>query len=269
MTRYPIPPNTVVIADKAFHLTLERTLKLDLYMPEKLDGRAPLVVWIHGGGWQGGTKNVMPLGRLIPMGYAVASIEYRLSREAVFPAQLEDCKAALRWLKRHADEYGYRADRIGVWGASAGGHLAALLGVTGGCNDDAHEAMCEVQAVVDFFGPTDLLRMDDEESDIVHNAPDSPESKLIGAPIQERKDLADKANPIHYIQPGNTLPPFLIVHGDQDRLVPLGQSRLLYEALHKNGATVELVVMEGQGHVFFEDEELNRRIDAFLQCHLS
>jgi hypothetical protein len=136
--------------------------KLDLYLPEKADGPLPLIIWVHGGGWQNGSKDGCPplRGGYIERGYAVASINYRLSGHAVFPAQIEDCKAAIRWLRAHAKEYGLDAKRFGVWGSSAGGHLVALLGTSGdvkefdvGANLDQSS---RVQAVCDYYGPTDF-----------------------------------------------------------------------------------------------------------------
>src|SRR3984957_17629211 len=193
---------------------------LDLYSPKKAR-KVPLIVWIHGGGFLFGTKGGFPVEpvplHLLLEGYAIASINYRLSPEAVFPAQLEDCKAAIRWLRAHADEIGIDPNRIGVWGASAGGNLAALVGTTGGVSDfEGGENLgysSRVQAVYDFFGPTDFLQMDANRlSDgQTHNAPDSPESKLVGGPIQDNPDKVRRVNPITYVT--RNAPPFLIVHG--------------------------------------------------------
>src|SRR5262249_12029455 len=135
----------------------DRELKLDLYVPEKAEGKLPLVVWIHGGGWRGGTKTGTPAGGLAMAGFVVASVEYRLSGEAQFPAQIEDCKAAIRWLRANAEKHHIDPHRVGVWGGSAGGHLVALLGTAGdqktwdvGENTDQSS---RVQAVCDYFGP--------------------------------------------------------------------------------------------------------------------
>ena len=213
----------------------------------------PVVVWIHGGGWRGGSRE-SGIGRLIPLarrGYFGASIEYRLSGEATFPAQIEDCKAAIRFLRSRARDYGIDPGRIGVWGSSAGGHLAAMLGTSGEVEELEGEGgspgeSSRVQAVCDFFGPTDLLRMNEQGSRMDHNAADSPESLLIGGPIQRLPEQAARANPITYVSPDD--PPFLIVHGDRDMLVPLGQSELLRDALQEEGVPVSLHVVEGGGH---------------------
>jgi acetyl esterase/lipase len=228
---------------------------LDLYAPKKAKD-VPLVVWIHGGAFFFGSKEGFP-AELVPLhllleGYAVASINYRLSPEAVFPAQLEDCKAAVRWLRAHADEFGIDPNRIGVWGASAGGNLAALVGTTGEIRDfEVGENLgysSRVQAVCDFFGPTDFLQIDANRlpDGQIHNAPDSPESKLVGGPIQDNPDKVRRVNPITYVT--KSAPPFLIVHGTLDRLVPFNQSQLLVAALKAAGASVKFHPVEGGGH---------------------
>ena len=137
--------------------------RLDIYLPEKPTGRLPLVVWIHGGGWEAGSKEDCPAVPLIAKGYAVASINYRFSQHALFPAQVEDCKAAIRWLRANAAKYHLDPDHIGVWGESAGGHLVAMLGTTGGIKEFDKggnlDQSSRVQCVVDFFGPAEMLTM--------------------------------------------------------------------------------------------------------------
>jgi acetyl esterase/lipase len=137
--------------------------RLDVFYPAKSEKPVPLVVWIHGGAWAGGTKERCPALPLLDGGFAVASVTYRFSQHAKFPAQIEDCKAAIRWLRAHAKELNFDPDRIGAWGSSAGGHLVALLGTTGDEKDwDKGENLdqsSKVQAVVDWFGPSNLLTM--------------------------------------------------------------------------------------------------------------
>ena len=187
-------------------------------------------------------------------GYAVASINYRLSHEAIFPAQIHDCKGAVRWLRAHAGEYGLDPARVGAWGDSAGGHLVALLGTSGdvaeleGTVGGNGEQSSRVQAVCDWFGPTDMLQIGGFPSDIDHNGPDSPEARLFGGPIHEKRDLVTQANPITYIRAD--APPFLIVHGDRDPIVPLHQSELLADALRAAGVPVRLITVAGAGHGF-------------------
>ncbi len=242
--------------------------KLDLYLPEK-GGKLPLVVWIHGGGWRSGGKGNPPALPFTTQGYAVASITYRLSQHAIFPAQIEDCKAALRWLRANAAKYNYDPDHIGVWGASAGGHLVALLGATGDVKEfDQGENLkfsSRVQAVCDWFGPTDFTQMSKFPSAIKHDAPDSPEALLLGGAIQENKGKAAKANPITYVSKGD--PPFLIMHGDKDPAVPLNQSELLEAALRKAGVTVTLHIVEGAGHGF-GGRDVSPMVVAFFDQHL-
>ncbi len=222
---------------------------LDLYLPST-GTNLPLIVWIHGGGWLEGSKEKPPGLGFLKHGFAMASINYRFSQDAIFPAQLIDCKAAIRWLRAHALENGIDPGRIGVWGASAGGHLVALLGTTGDVKEfDQGENLgvsSRVQAVCDWFGPTDFTQMTNYPSDIKHDAPDSPEARLIGGPISKNIEKAERANPIHYITKDD--PPFLIMHGDKDPAVPLEQSQLLADALQKAGVPVTFHVVPGGGH---------------------
>jgi acetyl esterase/lipase len=251
--------------------------KLDLYLPEKAAKHPlPLVIWIHGGGWEAGNKdNPMGLG-MLKKGYAVASINYRLSQMAKFPAQIEDCKAAVRFLRANAKKYNLDPNHIGVFGASAGGHLVALLGTTGGVKEldgdgPNKDVSSRVQAVVDFFGPTDMLKMKEEATEkpvFDADAADSPVGRLFGGPVQEHKELAEKANPIHYIT--KDAAPFLILHGDKDNIVPLAQSRILDEALKAAGVESTLVVVKGDGHGgpgFGSPENVQKIVD-FLDKHL-
>jgi len=236
---------------------------LDLYLPGT-GTNWPLIVWIHGGGWTGGNKEKPPGLSFLRHGFALASINYRLSQDAVFPAQLLDCKAAIRWLRAHAAENGIDPNRIGVWGASAGGHLVALLGTTGDVKEfDTGEnsgASSRVQAVCDWFGPTDFA------SDPKADTPDSPQARLIGGPISQNAQKAQRANPIHYITKDD--PPFLIVHGDKDAVVPLEQSQLLADALEKAGVKVTFHIVPGGEHggpEFRKREELDRLFLFFIK----
>lgn len=251
--------NTTVHRDLVYTEVGTRKLHLDLYVP-KVESRdekklLPVIVWVHGGGWKGGSKGNGGRARGVETrGYALVDVEYRLSGESIFPAQIQDCKAAIRWVRANSKQYGLDPDRIGVMGSSAGGHLVAMLGTS-----DAKEFETEsnadyssrVQAVCDLWGPTDLLQMDDHRlpgARMTHNAADSPESLLVGGPIQTEpyRSLAVKANPITYIR-GQKLPPFLIIHGEGDLLVPPHQSELLRDALVQNGSEVQLRLVKG-GH---------------------
>jgi acetyl esterase/lipase len=231
-------------------------LKLDVYVPEKVaegERARPLVVWIHGGGWQSGSKDRCPAARLVLDGYVVASIQYRLTDVAAWPAQIQDCKGAIRWLRANAQKYGIDGERVGVWGASAGGHLAAMLGMTVPRDDANLEGevggngleSSGVQAVVNWFGPADLVKMvevlhADEDGD------DGAMARFAGGRVSERMEVLRQASPVVYASRDDA--PMLIMHGTDDRLVPLEQSRLLRDALQRVGARVELVEKADSGH---------------------
>ena len=244
---------------------------LDLTLPaSKTTQKPPLVVFIHGGGWQNGSKDGAPIGPLVEAGFATAAINYRLSRHARFPAQIYDCKAAIRWLRAHGDEYGYDGSRIGVWGTSAGGHLVALLGTSGDVtalegNLGETGISSRVQAVCDHFGPTDFLKMDEQagsQGQIKHDEPKSPESLLIGGPIQEMRETVQSASPLSYVTADD--PPFFIVHGDQDRLVPVQQSERLHQLLTEAKVESKLKIVKGAGHGQFKDPTVRTSLIEFF-----
>ena len=251
-----LPAGAKLERDIVYARVGDRKLLLDLCLPAKGTAPLPVIVWVHGGGWRSGSKNAGSRARpMLERGYAVVDVGYRLSGEAIFPAQVEDCKAAVRWVRANAAKYSFDPDRIGAWGSSAGGHLVAFLGTAGDVREFDTEANREyssrVQAVCDWFGPTDFLQMDKHSlkgSRLIHDAPNSPESLLVGGPIQEEpyRSLARKANPITYVTKDD--PPFLIMHGDKDMSVPLHQSELLYDALKKAGVDTTLRVVKGSGH---------------------
>lgn len=263
-------PAIRVIRDLAYVPSATPRQRLDLYLPQQTGSPRPLVAWIHGGAWRAGSKDECSARRLVPLGYAVASIEYRFGQDATFPAQIEDCKAAIRWLRAHRAEYGIDPARIGVWGASAGGHLVALLGVTGqisdfdtGPNLDQSSA---VQCVVDFFGPTDFLHFGNKGDEL--NLPNSAVAQLVGGPVSTHQAQARRASPIYYVT--KQAAPFLILHGDHDPLVPLQQSQELEAALQKAGVECTLEVVSGAGHGgggFSTPENLKLIVD-FLARHL-
>lgn len=251
----PTPPGVTAHRD----LEYAPGLLLDIFVPA--GPPRPLVVWIHGGGWQNGNKESTPALKLLPSGFAVASIRYRLSQVAPMPAQIDDCRAAIRFLRANAKKYGYNGTKIGVWGSSAGGHLVALVGTLGEGED-------KVQAVVDWFGPTALRRMSMYPSRMDHDSPTSPESRLIGGPVQQNAELADRANAITYVTKDD--PPFLIQHGDADPLVPMEQSELLRDALKKAGVAVELTIFHGAGHggPAFQSAANLEKVKSFFAEHL-
>jgi acetyl esterase/lipase len=247
---------------------------LDLYVPDKADGPMPLIIWIHGGGWQNGSKDGCPPLRkgYAERGYAVASINYRLSSHATFPAQIEDCKAAIRWLRAHAEENNIDPTRFGVWGSSAGGHLVALVGTSGDVIEfDVGEYLDQssrVQAVCDYYGPTDFKVFVTTAGYERHAGANSPEAKLIGGAVLENKDKAASLNPITYVTKDD--PPFLIVHGDKDRTVPINQSQLLFESLKKAGVSGHFHTIHGAGHgrPGFGAAEIETMVLAFFDKQL-
>ena len=272
----PQPPaGESAFRDLAYVINGHERQKLDLYLPAQGE-KFPLLIWIHGGAFRTGSKGGSRADRLpfdyLSRGYAVASINYRLSQHAIFPAQIEDCKAAVRWLRAQAGRYNLDPNRFAAWGLSAGGHLSAMLGTDGQVNElEVGENLgfsSRVQAVVDYFGPTDFLQMDSQRlpHGMVHDTPDSPESEIIGGPIQENKEKVARANPITYVT--RAAPPFLIVHGDQDPLVPYQQSVLLVEALQKAGTEVTFYTVKGGGHGGFSNPQVPELTQAFLAEHI-
>lgn len=266
-----MPEGARVLRDIAYVANGHERQRLDLYLPKE-GTNLPLIINIHGGAFKMGSKEQGVPMEYLAEGYAVASINYRLSQHAKFPAQIEDCKAAVRWLRAHAREYGLDPNRFASWGASAGGYLAAMLGTTGDTREFDVGANLEqssgVQAVVDYFGPTDFLQMDAHRlpNGMIHDAVDSPESELIGGAIQENKAKVTRANPITYIT--SKTPPFLICHGDQDPLVPHHQSELLAAALKEAGVPVTFYTVKGAGHGGFKDPKVSELTREFLAKHL-
>lgn len=248
----PAPAGVKAERDIVYAKVGERELKLDLYLPAAAPaGKLPLVVWIHGGAWRAGSKDNAPTAAFAADGYAAASIGYRYTQEAPFPANVEDCKAAIRWLRANAAKYSIDPDRIGIWGSSAGGHLVAMLGTSGDVKEleGAHGVQgvsSRVQAVVDWYGPTRVARMSHHPSQMDHDAPDSPENQLAGALVQQNAALAERMNPAKYSSKDD--PPFLIQHGDADPLVPVEQSEILADALKKAGSSVQFEILHGAGH---------------------
>jgi len=233
--------NAAVQRDLVYKRINGIVLTLDLYRPEEVSGLLPVIVCVHGGHWDAGGKERCPAVTLVQDGYAVASIDYRLTRTAPFPAQIEDCKAAVRWLRANASIYHLDPDHIGVWGYSAGGHLAALLGTSGGVPElegsgDNMQYSSRVQAVCDVAGPADLLTM----TNLGPRRTLAIEG-LLGGPLEKDEAKAIAASPIHYISKDD--PPFLIVHGEADRVVPVEQSQRLYEELRKAGVNATLKIL--------------------------
>ncbi|MCA9223350.1 MAG: alpha/beta hydrolase [Planctomycetales bacterium] len=247
-------------------------LLLDLYLPAAEGDVAspPLVVWVHGGAWRAGSKKDMPLGFLLPRGYAIASVDYRLSPVAKFPAQVHDIKAAIRFLRASQAKYGFKADRVAIAGSSAGGHLAALVGVTNG-----HAALegtvgehldpsSSVQAIVDLYGPTNFYTILKQSTPHGLSVRVPAFELLLGGLPEQKRELATLASPVAHVDAND--PPLLMLHGDQDPQVPINQSHELDGAYQDAGARSHLVVVHGGAHggPQFFDEARQKRIREFL-----
>lgn len=265
-----------VTSNLVYSQTPQGELLLDLYRPANYSGAPlPVVVFFFGGAFEMGNKHQLGLYdvQTLPLdGFAVISIDYRLSDQAIFPAQLEDADNALRWIDHHAADYNLDPSRVGVWGMSAGGLLAALVGTGGAEQLAATDTPRRVQAVVDYYGPTDLLQGDAHAPagiDLNWHAPESWPSRYLGGALADQRERVAATNPVSFVSADD--PPFLIVHGDEDEIVPLHQSELLYNALEAAGVAAELYVVQGGGHARggeFGSVALHRKTVAFLQQHL-
>ena len=244
--------------------------------PDAPAAKPPLIVYVPGSAWH--RQNVwMGLSKAlaaVERGYAFAIVEYRPSDIAPFPSQVEDAKTAIRFLRTHADEYGIDATKIAAWGDSSGGHTVAMVGITG---DDAFNAgaygvaSSGVDCVVDWFGPSDISMMNYYPSGMDHHGPDSPEGFLIGRKnVLENPELAQATNPINYVTADKELPPFLMMHGDADNVVPFNQSVRLYNKLRECGKAATFSRLEGASHGFggFSSAEAMDTVFAFVAEHL-
>lgn len=243
---------------------------LDIYLPSSGSGPHPIVVWIHGGGWISGSKSSVNGLYLLNYGFAVVSINYRLTDEAIFPAQIYDCKGAIRWIRANAQKYNINPNKIGVFGSSAGGHLVALLGTSGGVENleggigGNLSYSSNVQAVCDWYGPSNFVTIINYPSGIDHSLATSPEGRLIGGEIKDNIEKAIAASPITYVSKDD--PPFLIMHGTLDMTVPFHQSVELDSAFKKINHDVTFIPQVGAGHgggSFNSDSTRNRVINFF------
>jgi acetyl esterase/lipase len=277
---FSVEPNYKDLA----YASVSASQKLNLYIPTTGSGPFPVVINIHGGGFKFGDKSMLSetTGKaLLNAGYAVASIDYRLSGEAQFPAAVQDAKAAVRFLRVNAAQYNLNPDKIAVFGQSAGGNIAAMVGVTGNISDYDDASLgnagvsSQVQAVINQYGPTDFLQMDDQAkaqgcsaSDQKHNDAGSFESAYIGAAIQTVPDQVQKSNPITYIS--TDTPPFLIQKGDQDCTVPVENTKMLADALSAASQDVTYTSLAGAGHGGdqFETDENVALMISFLDKYL-
>ena len=277
---FKIPDDVELIKDIAYSQDGNVKHKLDilrLKAPSKEP--MPVIVWIHGGGFRGGSKTsgYSRLMRFVQRGYLGVSIDYRFSTEAIFPAQLEDCKCAIRFLRAKAKDYNLDPDHIGVWGGSAGGNLVAMLGTTGGVKEFEGKGGWEdqssrVQAVVDYFGMTDFMAIEELVKKgtatarfMLHDGKDSA-SGLLGGKFWENPDLARKASPTTYASKDD--PPFYIFHGDLDPLTNYSQGELLNERLRKAGVDSHFYLVKGGKHGWPPRADVDDKVDAFFDKHL-
>jgi acetyl esterase/lipase len=250
-----------------------KSLALDLYMPANV-AAPPLVVWVHGGRWMNGTKADVPT-EFVEHGIATASVDFRQSTEARFPAMVHDIKAAIRFLRAKAPEYGYRSDRIAIAGSSSGAHLAALVGVTNGHKElegtlgDFGRQSSAVQAIVSYYGASNLTTILTQSTPYGVGVRKPALQNLLGASPDENRELAKLASPVMHIDKND--PPLLLLHGDQDPQMPINQTHELEGAYEKQGLDVFFDVVHGAGHGdgdgeprFFSKERVDRAV-AFLK----
>ena len=262
-----------VSRDIEFATVDDVSLKLDLYQP--VGAESPLLVmWVHGGAWRAGSKDNMPLVALVKRGYVIASVDYRLSPVAKFPAQIHDCKAAIRFLRANAKNYGYDASGIGIAGSSAGGHLVAAIGVTNGHSKlegtvgEHPDQSSSVQAIVDYYGPTNFLTILKQSTPHGLSVRVPALQLLLGSQPEENAALAKLASPVFHVDRND--PPLLMIHGDADPQVPINQSHELHGRYKELCLPVRLEVIHGGAHggpQFYDETRINL-VDEFLTKHL-
>ncbi|PYK24374.1 MAG: hypothetical protein DME59_13940 [Verrucomicrobia bacterium] len=246
-------PDVNIVRDVVYKHVNGRDLRLDIYSPKSITHPLPVLLWIFGNRWSRGSKNHPPPLYLISRGYIVISIDYRLSGEAPFPAAIEDCKAAVRWIRANAAAYHFDPDHIGAWGHSAGGHLAALVGTSGGVAEldggDNSSFSSRVQAVCDMSGPSDILQFYEAVSNSnerIARIDRSSIEQFLGGSVEQNRAKAIAASPTTYVSKDD--PPFLIIHGEEDMTIPVSQSEVLASKLKAAGVQVTLIMAERRGH---------------------
>jgi acetyl esterase/lipase len=260
-------------ADIPYAVVEGRTLGLDLYMPRDVD-EPPLLVWVHGGRWLHGTKETINTLALVGEGFAIASVDFRQSGDAPFPAQIHDIKAAIRFLRANAATYGYDPARIGIHGRSSGGHLTALVGVTNGVkelegNVGSHlDVSSDVQVAVSFFGASNLTTIMDQSTRFGARVRGPALERLFGGPLGSTMELAKLASPVFHVDSSD--PPLLLLHGDQDPQMPINQAHELHGVYEAHGLPVRLEVIHGAKHGTpeFFDAKRTALVAAFLKEHL-
>lgn len=257
------------VSDLVFAEVDGRELLLDLYLPQA-SRPLPLIVYVHGGAWRAGSRDSMPLIALLGAGYAIASVDYRLTPEARFPAQVHDIKAAIRFLRGNQDHYRYDSRKVAIAGSSAGGHLAALVGVTNGTAElegsvGAHlDQSSEVQAIIAYFGASNLLTILHQSTPHGLSVRKPALQLLLGGQPEQQRQLAMLASPVFHVDRSD--PPLLLLHGDQDPQMPINQSHELHGKFKSLGLSVALHVLHGAAHggKVFYDEARTRVVSSFL-----
>lgn len=268
------PQGTVLHGNVPYHNDTLAKHRLDIYLPSNATGKVPLVIFIHGGGWLSNDKYAdmgymkKTVSEIVSSGFALASIDYRFSTQAVFPAQIQDCNRAISFLYDNADKYGFDKSRFALIGFSAGGHLASLVGLSKNNNVQPFfmpgtTNSFRFKGVVDFYGPSELILFPGADNE------KSPEGLLIGAAPLARPDLAKAASPVTYVDKAD--PPFLLIHGEKDELVSPKQSQLLSAWLSVAGVPNELIIVKGAPHfgAMFDADEIRAKVIRFLKKQLN
>ncbi len=265
-----VPKDVQVVKNIEYGRASGESLQLDIYRPRAMTGKLPVLVWLYGGAWKSGGKDFCPIAFMATQQLAIVSINYRLDNVAPFPAQIYDCKGAIRWLRANASKYNLDAEHIGVFGASAGGHLALLLATTAGnpkMEGDVGDNLnfsSRVQCVCAFYPPTDLDRLVSDPK--VRADPNGDVAKLLGGAVGQNVDKAIAASPLTYVDK-NCAPVFLM-HGGADTLVPPEQSIIFYQALLKAGVDAQLEIIPNEGHGIIAPPEVAQEIYHFFGKYL-
>lgn len=264
--------HSAMISDVSYARLDEKSLELDLFLPsEKI--RSPLILWVHGGAWRSGSRKSMPLTRLVEQGYAIASVDYRLSTEARFPAQIHDIKAAVRFLRGHGSQWQLPAEKILIAGDSAGGHLAALAGVSNGVKElegqigGDRSQNSDIQGIISFYGAANLTTILNQSTSHGLSVRVAALDLLLGAQPDAVPALARLASPVFHVDKND--PPLLLLHGDQDPQMPVNQALELWGAYRKANGPVQLEIIQGAAHggpQFYDDERL-KIVQEFLKQH--
>ncbi len=261
------------IPDLVYGQSADRELLLDIYLPSAVDN-PPLLIWVHGGAWRAGTKDSVPILDFLDDGYAIASLDFRLSGEGMFPAQVHDIKAAIRFLRARADSQGYNAQKVALLGASSGGHLVSLVGVTNGNRElegevgDFPAEDSDVQAVVSYYGASNLTTILSQSTPHGLSVRKPALDLFIGGQPEDNAARARQASPVFHVDSSD--PPLLLLHGDQDPQMPINQSHELQYAYQQHGLDVAFEVVHGAAHggPEFVDAQRNAVVLAFLNKHL-